>query len=365
MKSRKSKTQEIYDFLKKEIDSGTYYKGELLPTDLQISEEFNASRPTVAKAVQKLVNENYLRRKAGYGTYLMEIQGSSQSEKELTISLLIPHLGETDIFEPICGQIANLADVNNFKLIWNGIGNIHGNEVAHIEELVKKHISQNIDGVFFVPLELIDNCQDINKRIINMFKKAEIPCVLLDRDIVAIPDQSECDYIGINNSEAGYVIAQHLIEKGCTKIGFITRPNIASTVHMRFIGIREAILQSGLALDSLEVFKFEQDVKELSEVIAKRTDLDAIIVHNDATAAELSLILENLGVKIPAHLKVIAFDDAKYAKHLKTPLTTYKRPDIDIARAAVEAMISRIQNFDQCPRKVLLNGQLIVRESTQ
>ena len=179
MKSRKSKTQEIYEFLKQEIAAGTYYKGELLPTDLQISEEFNASRPTVAKAVQKLVNENYLRRKAGYGTYLMEIKDSSQSEKELTLSLLIPELGETDIFEPICGQIANLADANNFKLIWNGFGNLQDCKIAHIEQLVKKYISQNVDGVFFVPLELLDNCQDINQRIINMFKKADIPCVLL------------------------------------------------------------------------------------------------------------------------------------------------------------------------------------------
>ncbi|MCH2208166.1 MAG: GntR family transcriptional regulator [Lentisphaerales bacterium] len=365
MKSRKSKTQEIYEFLKQEIAAGTYYKGELLPTDLQISEEFNASRPTVAKAVQKLVNENYLRRKAGYGTYLMEIKDSSQSEKELTLSLLIPELGETDIFEPICGQIANLADANNFKLIWNGFGNLQDCKIAHIEQLVKKYISQNVDGVFFVPLELLDNCQDINQRIINMFKKADIPCVLLDRDVVDTPHKSECDVIGINNSEAGFIIGQHLLEKGCRKIGFVTRPNIASSVNMRFIGMREAVLQAGLAFDALEELSTEDSMEDFAKVLTERKDLDAIAVYNDSAAVDLSINLERLGIKIPIDLKVVAFDDVKYGSLLKTPLTTFRRPYKDIARAAVEVMISRIKNLDQGPRKVLLNGRLIIRESTQ
>ena len=43
-------------------------------------------------------------------------------------------------------------------------------------------------------------------------------------------------------------------------------------------------------------------------------------------------------------MKIAAFDDVKYASLIKTPLTTYRQPCLDIGTAAVETMVSRIQN---------------------
>ena len=134
---------------------------------------------------------------------------------------------------------------------------------------------------------------------------------------------------------------------------------------MRKIGLREAVLEAGLGLDALEEFVIESDIEDLAKVIAERKDLDCLAVYNDAAAAEICLALDNLGVDIPNDLKISAFDDVKYAKLLKTPLTTYKQPCRDIGTAAIETMISRIKHPDLCPRKVLLHGQLITRESTR
>ena len=63
------------------------------------------------------------------------------------------------------------------------------------------------------------------------------------------------------------------------------------------------------------------------------------------------MALDDRGVKIPEDLKISAFDDVKYAKLLKTPLTTYKQPCRDIGTAAIETMISRIKNPDLCCEK--------------
>ena len=164
-----------------------------------------------------MVDENYLGRKAGYGTFIKERKTTQSDTKELTLGLLIPALGETEIFEPICGQIANLADSYNFNLVWGGGGNMHDKASVIAEQLATKYISQEVDGVFFTPIELEDNCQQINDRILKMFKAVNIPVVLLDRDVVAPPLKSEYDVIGINNSEAGYIIGQHLVEKAVKK----------------------------------------------------------------------------------------------------------------------------------------------------
>jgi len=365
MKSRKSKTQEIYEFLRDEIEAGTYKDGELLPTDLQISEKFNASRPTVAKAVQKLVDENILGRKAGYGTYVRKKAPIGNKSEHLTLGLLIPSLGETEIFEPICGQIANLADQFNFSLVWGGGGNILDRSATSFIQQAEKFISQKVDGVFFTPLELTEEANDINQKIIKMFKAASIPVVLLDNDISTPPRKSEFDLIGINNVEAGFTIGLHLIEKQCKKLGFITRPNIAGTVHMRLIGIREAYHQQGLDINGIEVFTITESIEGFAKEIANRKELDGLAVCNDATAAELIVCLDDLGVEVPKDLKICAFDDVKYAKLLKTPLSTYKQPCRDIGTTAVDIMISRIKNPDITARKVLLHGELIVRDSTE
>ena len=364
MKSRKNKTQQIYEFLKSEIDAGTYSEGELLPTDLQISEKFKTSRPTVAKAVQKLVDENILGRKAGFGTYIRKNKPSGNGEKELTLGLLIPSLGETEIFEPICGQIANLADEFNFNLVWGGGGITPDKAAASIIQQADKYITQNVDGVFFTPLELTANANELNQKIIKMFKAAEIPIVLLDNDISQPPAKSEFDLIGINNMEAGYTIGLHLISKKCQKIGFITRPNIAGTIYMRLIGLRDAIHKNGQDIADIKVFSQKGEIDELAKDIAKDKKLDALVVCNDATAAELIMSLNELNIEVPRDLKICAFDDVKYAKLLKTPLTTYRQPCRDIGTSAVEIMISRIKNPEITARKVLLHGELIERTST-
>lgn len=365
MKSRKSKTQEIYEFLKKEIEAGAYQDGELLPTDLQISEKFNASRPTVAKAVQRLVDENILGRKAGYGTFVRRKNLNAANGDQLTLGLLIPALGETEIFEPICGQIANLADQHNFSLVWGGGGNPLDKSAAFLVQQAEKYINQQVDGVFFTPLELIEQADELNQKITMMFKAAGIPVVLLDNDISKPPVKSEFDLIGINNVEAGFTIGNHLIERKCKHIGFITRPNIAGTVHMRLIGLKESFSQNNIDPNNIEIFSIDDSIEKTAKAIAASKKLDGLTVCNDATAAELLIALDDLGIDVPGKLKICAFDDVKYAKLLKTPLTTYKQPCRDIGTTAIEVMISRINNPDISARKVLLHGELIVRDSTK
>ena len=357
------KNVDIYRTLKDEIAVSNYPDGELLPTDLLYAERFQVSRPTVARVMNRLEEEGVIGRKAGYGTFVIKHEKPSLSSKELTLGLLIPALGETEIFEPICGQIANLADAHNFTLLWGGGGTIQNRGVNLAIQLAQKYIAKKVDGVFFTPLELIPEAAEQNRLIVSMFSKAGISVVLLDSDIIHPPRTSGYDRIGINNIEAGFVVASHLIEQGCKKIGFATRRNAASTVHMRLIGAREAILQAGLKHDQME----EIFIKGNEEEFVRNTDLsrfDGLICSNDAMAAPLLVELDRSGVRIPEDIKIAAFDDVKYASLIKTPLTTYRQPCLDIGTAAVEIMISRIKNPEMAARVVRVQGKLVIREST-
>ena len=61
---------EIKDYMMEQIHSGALAEGDIIPTELQLSEQFHVSRPTVRHALNELVNEGYLRRVKGKGSFV-------------------------------------------------------------------------------------------------------------------------------------------------------------------------------------------------------------------------------------------------------------------------------------------------------
>ena len=53
------KHQEIFDAICNGILKGQYKPGELIPTEMQLAQQFNASRPTVGRAMRDLVSVLY------------------------------------------------------------------------------------------------------------------------------------------------------------------------------------------------------------------------------------------------------------------------------------------------------------------
>ena len=79
---------------------------------------------------------------------------------------------------------------------------------------------EEVSGVFFAPLELTQEKDAINRRVAEVFDRAGIPVVLLDRDLVPHPDRSRYDLVGIDNRRAGYTITSHLLRHGCQRVAF-------------------------------------------------------------------------------------------------------------------------------------------------
>jgi GntR family transcriptional regulator, arabinose operon transcriptional repressor len=90
---------------------------------------------------------------------------------------------------------------------------------------------------------------------------------------------------------------------------------------------------------------------------------NAIIGSNDQTAAKLIQTLSLLGVRLPQDMRVVGFDDVRYATLLSVPLTTIRMPCRAIGRAAVRAMQERIRHPNRTPQEILLPFRLVVRSS--
>ena len=355
------KYQQVYAALRRDIQSGRLGSGARLPSEAALGKLFGASRITVGRAVRELQVAGLVERRAGSGTYV-KAPGSSAAAA-LSFGLLIPDLGETEIFEPICQGMMASPLAREHALIWGSPGRAGGDRPGEAWRLSRQYIDRRVSGVFFAPLELTASKDDVNRRIADALDEAHIPVVLLDRTVLPYPQRGHHDFVGIDNRRAGYTITAHLLSKGARRIAFVGRPHAAATVDAREAGYREALYGWNAPIDRGLVHRLDPADAEAVKAMLASGAPDAVVCANDRTAAVLMRTLLGLGVRIPSDVRLVGIDDAHYASLLPVPLTTLRQPTRQIGDAAIAAMLERIARPDLPTRDILLPCELAIRES--
>ena len=351
-----SKHARIRQTLTDAIASGQYEPGQRLPSESELVKTFGASRPTVNRALRDLQLTGVIERRAGSGSYVP----ADAAARGYAFGLLIPELGRTEIFEPICRGMAEARHGSHHVLLWGSSLGDAANVEEQASQACRQLVDKRVSGVFFAPLELTPEKDAINRRIADVFDRAGIPVVLLDRDLVPYPDRSQYDLVGIDNRRAGHAITSHLLANGCRRVAFLGRPRSAPTVDARISGYRDAMRDA--KLDPL-VHRIEPDDSAEVKRVMARARPDGFVCANDLTAAQLLKTLDSLGVAVPADVRMAGVDDVKYASLLSVPLTTIHQPCADIGATAIAAMLERLKSPKLPARDILLSFHLVVRES--
>jgi GntR family transcriptional regulator, arabinose operon transcriptional repressor len=354
----KPKYQKIYDALAHGIKSGKLKLGQKIPSEAALVKKFGASRITVGRAVRELQQRGLVKRIAGSGTYVHGIE--KVSRRGLLFGLIIPDLGETEIFEPICQGIAGAGSAGDHALMWGHADTTGERKQEQALQLCRQCIDRHVSGVFFAPLEL--DADDTNKTILNSLRKAKIPVVLLDRRPNDSIDRHRPDLVGIDNQRAGFLATEHLIQLGARHIAFVADPKSASTVKARIAGYRDALLSAGRSPDQQLVVHLTKRPADLKSLVSEKA-LDAFVCANDRIAGSLMPMLLAQQMRIPGDVRVVGIDDVKYASLLPVPLTTIHQPCREIGAAALEAMLNRLERPAMPARDILLDCELVVRES--
>lgn len=352
------KYQQVHHSLRADIEAGRWGPGDRLPSEAELVEVFGVSRITVGRAMRDLQREGLVERRPGSGTYVRGPEPGSG----LSFGLLIPDLGETEIFEPMFqGMMASPA-ARQHALVW-GSPTGAGSKEERSWHLCRQYIERDVAGVFFAPLELTAGKDEINLRISGALEEAGIAVVLLDRTVTPYPERGPHDLVGIDNRRAGFVMTQHLIRSGVRRIAFVGLPDTAATVDAREAGYREAAHRAGLPVDDILARRLDpEDRQQVAELMSTARP-DAVVCANDGTAAGLMHALLELGWEIPEQVRLVGVDDVHYARLLPVPLTTYRQPTREIGVAALAAMLERVGQSDLPIRDVLLHGELVVRRS--
>src|SRR5689334_16675045 len=114
------KYREIIEKLQDDISSGHYKAGNRLPSEAELVRRFGVSRMTVFRAMRELQSLGIVTRRVGSGTYV----STTANPGSHVFGLLIPELGQTEIFEAICKGMMEAPEAAHHSLLWGNSGSV-------------------------------------------------------------------------------------------------------------------------------------------------------------------------------------------------------------------------------------------------
>ncbi len=376
-REKKVKHEQIYETIFNRILSQEYSPGEKMPNEHQLADSFNASRPTIGKALQKLEKNGLIQRKPGAGTFVKQADPSRGQKLGILVPRLSVEPGDfhhfVSLFSVVVSQISRTANHYEHMLLMNDLPSGNDQEIIdHAWTICHQLIGIQVKGVFFLPLELPPKYMHVNAEIAETLDNAGIAVTLLDRDIHEGPQRSKFDLVGINNERSADILTQHLIDSGCQKIDFVSSPAHASAINDRIRGYQNALIRNGIPPEKERVHHFavkpldSRDVsidKEAARKLMSETDTEALVCVNDRIAGLIMRQVLDMGLKIPENIRIVGFDDEPLCSYLPVSLTTMRQPAQAIGAEAVRTMVSRIKEPDMPPRDIMLGTELVIRNS--
>jgi LacI family transcriptional regulator len=187
--------------------------------------------------------------------------------------------------------------------------------------------------------------------------------------IAAYPDGLQADAIGVDNRSGTIAAVRHMIEQhGRTRLFYISGPAEAPDALERRGAFEEAVAGypgatvAGIFAGRFAAMSGQLAVRDL--LAGPRADLpDAIICGNDQTAIGAMRELQAAGIRVPADVGIVGFDDMHLSALLAPPLTTVRQPMRLLGERACSRLLERIADPALPPRSERLPGELIIRES--
>lgn len=187
------------------------------------------------------------------------------------------------------------------------------------------------------------------------------PFVLINRASGHHPGVRGDDELG------GYLATQHLISNGHRRVGFVSGPMDVSTSSLRFDGYARAHREAGIPLDSSLVasssFASEGGFVAAGQLLGRGDRPTAIFAVNDATAIGTLAAARDLGLRVPADLAVVGYNDTELAPMLQVPLSSVALPLEAMGHAAVDMLISVLAGNRPAAR--IFPPRLVVRASSR
>lgn len=368
MRSRGSKPRylKVKEGILKEIKNGNRQVGDKLPGERKLAMYYDVSQMTANRAIQELVREGYLEREMGVGTFVL----SKDPDKKVSTKVNIVIFGELgkdeDNLDEALNAVEYLAkDVYMGTILRNLMeaGVPYNCEFSiltaaspfELEKYIEKADRKRERFVLVNPLYSWNDS-------INKIGKSGLPIVAISANW----ENMGVAFVDADNYQGAKTAISHLYSLGHRKIAVFYSWAETSNSMQRIKGAKDAMYEFGLeSFDDLfininaignETLSLIQ--KALEELLEKQ-QITAVFATGFELASAASSALKKLNLSIPNDVSLVGFDDSPAAIYLQPPLTTVKQPFFEIAKEAIDMLMSY-----ESKRSKIIPTELIVRNST-
>ena len=231
-----------------------------------------------------------------------------------------------------------------------------GKNMQSLDGVVEEILDYQVDGIVAASVAM-------SSTLAERCKFAGVPMVLFNRS----QDLPSMSAVTSDNIAGGRKVAEFLISGNHKKIGYISGWEGASTQRDREAGFISCLANSGFTLHNRQVGNFVmEEAKEATRKMFSSDPPDAVFVANDHMAlAVMDTLRYEIGLKIPQDVSVIGYDDVPASAWPAYDLTTVRQPVNKMVQETVEILIEKINNTEIKPRRVKIDGPLIIRGSAR
>lgn len=334
-----------------------------IPSERELQERYQVSRPTISKALTVLATEGALVRHQRRGNFAAVPQREPVARTPVTsrqIGYVAPLAGE-ELVQHCFRGIDRIAHRRGYQVL---MGNA-GNSVEHERDAVRDLIASGVCGLVITPVPRR------REALANDYLSSQtpnIPFVLAD---TGIPQHGGLQVL-FDNRRLGYAMTEWLIKEGHSRIALIsyTGEVLHTPLADRFEGYRDALKDFGIIEDNSMVGRFDTALDHnvaLNYYLDQWQGLDkpptAIIAPEDTLALELVTLLKARGIRVPNDMCVVGFDNRSTARYFDPPIPT-SAPDFErLGEAACNLLLESIESVVRNPRTVVLDVPLLIRRA--
>ncbi|MDM4763674.1 LacI family DNA-binding transcriptional regulator [Galbitalea sp. SE-J8] len=167
-----------------------------------------------------------------------------------------------------------------------------------------------------------------------------------------------------DEEQGGRRATELLLARGHRRIAFVNTTTESPARSGRLAGYRAALESAGAPFDERLVFEAQPDQDGGFEIVETILDsgASAVFCHNDRVAMGLYDGLHQRGVRVPADISVVGFDNQEViAAHLHPPLSTVALPHYELGARGVRVLLGLEESVGPSP--ILVECPVVERES--
>lgn len=323
-------------------------------TILQIAEAANVSVATVSRAL----NGTAPVKKETYDRIQAVI-------KELSSSL--PDSDNTTRCRTILASFPNLSNPFNSNII-RGISTAAARKGYDVVFYANENYCSSLSYRFFEMSDcfsgyiIVHNVPDTG---LLTHLASKVPVVMCSEHI----SKSTIPYVAIDDYASASTAVNYLISSGRKKIALINTSTSNNYAIHRERGYRACLEKAGFQINEhwilhLADVNFDLAVASVESLLASSNRPDACFCVSDVFAAAVIKVACEKGLLIPDDLSVVGFDDIDLATMTTPTITTIHQPTFQLGYQSCNLLIEQIDNPGISQKQIILNTDLIVRDST-